>query len=347
MFAAINSFQTAGGVAAPVNTVAPAVTGNAYSTYSLTTTTGTWTGTGITYTYQWQHTTTNISGATSSSYTVSSAYVGETIRCVVTATNSAGNSSANSNNTAAVGATGQIIITTPQISSWIVPAGVTSISFVAIAGAGGGGGGGLAYASNQSVTPGQSIGIYNTYGGANSSEVRNGTTQWVLANGSSSSTGGNGGTANGKGTGGNGGNGTYSGGGAGGYSGNGGAGATGYNTNGSVGAGGGGGGGGRGPSSIREAGGGGVDLRGLGASGTAGTYAGNISNGGGWGSCGTTGGNSYITLVHTCCTYSYYACVVGVGGQYGGGNGGGSNAGIRIMYPGQLRQFPSTCTQDR
>ena len=88
----------------PVNTVAPAVTGTASVGETLTSSTGTWTGAGITYSYQWQHTTTNISGATSSTYVIEVAYVGETIRCVVTATSSSGASSANSNATSAVAA---------------------------------------------------------------------------------------------------------------------------------------------------------------------------------------------------------------------------------------------------
>ena len=88
---------------APVNTVAPAVTGTAAVGATLSSTTGTWTGTPtITYAYQWQHTTTNIGGATSSTYVVESAYTGETIRCVVTATNGAGSVAANSNSTSAV-----------------------------------------------------------------------------------------------------------------------------------------------------------------------------------------------------------------------------------------------------
>ena len=88
---------------APNNTVAPAVTGTAEVGQTLSCSTGTWTGSPTpTYTYQWQHTTTNISGATNSTYVIESAYIGETIRCVVMATNSVGNASANSNNSGIV-----------------------------------------------------------------------------------------------------------------------------------------------------------------------------------------------------------------------------------------------------
>ena len=93
--------------APPVNTVAPAVTGTASFGSTLTTTNGTWTGAPApTFTYQWQRVTTNISGATSSTYTLVAADVGNTIRCVVKATNSVAPSgvTANSNSTASVAA---------------------------------------------------------------------------------------------------------------------------------------------------------------------------------------------------------------------------------------------------
>ena len=90
---------------APVNTVAPAVTGTATFGQTLSTTDGTWTGTPApTFTYQWQRVTTNISGATSSTYVLVAADVGNTIRCVVTATNAIAAVSANSNSTASVAA---------------------------------------------------------------------------------------------------------------------------------------------------------------------------------------------------------------------------------------------------
>jgi hypothetical protein len=88
---------------APVNTVAPAISGSATVGSTLTTSNGTWTGTPTpTFAYQWQRVTTNISGATSSTYVVQLADVGNTIRCVVTATNVAGSVSANTANTASV-----------------------------------------------------------------------------------------------------------------------------------------------------------------------------------------------------------------------------------------------------
>ena len=88
---------------APVNSVAPVVSGTASLGQTLTTTDGTWSGSPLpAFTYQWQRVTTNISGATSSTYVIVSADVGNTLRCVVTGTNSIGASSANSANTATV-----------------------------------------------------------------------------------------------------------------------------------------------------------------------------------------------------------------------------------------------------
>jgi len=99
-----NSTASVAGTA-PVNTVAPAVTGTASFGFTLTTTNGTWTGAPTpTFTYQWQRVTTNISGATSSTYVLVAADVGNTIRCVVTATNAVSAVSANSNSTASVAA---------------------------------------------------------------------------------------------------------------------------------------------------------------------------------------------------------------------------------------------------
>lgn len=87
----------------PVNTVAPVVSGTASVGQTLSTTTGTWTGAPTpTFTYQWQRNTSNISGATSSTYVVQFGDAGNTVRCVVTATNTLGAVSANSNSTSTV-----------------------------------------------------------------------------------------------------------------------------------------------------------------------------------------------------------------------------------------------------
>jgi len=123
MFAAKNFFLAGAALIAPQNTVAPVVSGTPVAGQTLSCTTGTWTGSPtITFAYQWQAGTTDIPSATSSTYVISSAYAGQTIRCVVTATNGAGSTSANSNSTA--------VVTLPV---------TTTVEYLVIAGAGGGG----------------------------------------------------------------------------------------------------------------------------------------------------------------------------------------------------------------
>ena len=83
---------------APSNTVAPAITGTAQEGQTLTCSTGTWTGSPTpTYAYQWKRNGSNITSATSSTYTLVTADVGQSITCTVTATNFVGSASANSN----------------------------------------------------------------------------------------------------------------------------------------------------------------------------------------------------------------------------------------------------------
>lgn len=78
----------------PVNTVAPALSGTEEVGQTLTSTAGTWTGTApITYGYQWQRSDdgstgwTNISGATSSNYTLQAGDATKYVRCEITGTN--------------------------------------------------------------------------------------------------------------------------------------------------------------------------------------------------------------------------------------------------------------------
>jgi hypothetical protein len=92
--------------AAPVNSAVPVISGQAAQGQTLTTSNGSWTNTPTSYVYQWQDCTSsvcaNISGATSSSYTVQSSDVGDAIDVVVTATNPMGFGSATSAKTSAV-----------------------------------------------------------------------------------------------------------------------------------------------------------------------------------------------------------------------------------------------------
>jgi hypothetical protein len=262
-------------------------------------------------------------------------------------------------------------------TSWVVPAGVTSVSAVCVGGGGagnqggtnggGGGGGGLRYINNLPVTPGETITITigsggvstgnNTQTSGGSSGLLRGANVLVQANGGTRAsqvwvTGGAGGsgTALGAGpfggtiggaTGGTGGNGSSSygggGGGAGGYSANGGNGGATTN-NGNNGAGGSAGGGGGGE--TYAGGGGGVGLLGEGSSGSGGIYNTGTATGGSGGTNGASAGSAN-----------------NIGGPYGGGGGGvdagftGGNANgaagaCRIIWPGNLRSFPSTRTAD-
>lgn len=80
---------------APTNLIAPTVSGNNWSGQVLTVTnaSGGWLGVmGLStpFTYQWKRDGSNISGATSSTYTLTNTDIGHTITCTVTATNTAG-----------------------------------------------------------------------------------------------------------------------------------------------------------------------------------------------------------------------------------------------------------------
>ena len=223
--------------------------------------------------------------------------------------------------------------------SWVAPAGVTSVSVVALGSGGGGGsniggaGGTLGYKNNYSVTSGSSYTVIvaaQNGGSGTFSRFVNACTLNAPSGGNSSTSQAGNFTGDGGGRGGAGGsfpNG--GGGGAGGYSGNGGRGGNGEGSSGLSGAassGAAGGGGGTPCQGIfLGGGGGGVSYNGKGSTGSGGG-----SGSGGCGGSGGTGGASN-----------------GFGGVYGGGDGGGRNDGtngfVRIIWPGNTRTFPSTC----
>jgi len=270
-------------------------------------------------------------------------------------------------------AVGQTVFATPGIYNWTVPTGVTSVSVVAVGGGGGGGnwslgiqggaGGGLGYKNSISVTPGSTYTVQVGQGGAGGSSGVNGsagtdsfflnattvkgeggaggaqTNPKALGGSYVGDGGGDGGSAFlGVGAGGSGG-----GGGAGGYSGNGGDGANNQGNNGTDGSGGGGGGGGGASTSGNNGagGGGGVGLLGEGTSGTKGT-SGALSGTGGLGGSGGSKGTDGTNVGN----------LGGAGGAYGGGggngqySGNGANGAVRIIWPGNVRQYPSTRTAD-
>lgn len=275
---------------------------------------------------------------------------------------------------------GQILYEGPAAASgstfsFVVPAGVASVSMVAVACGSPYAAGNLAYANNVAVTPGETLTVY-VAGAGNpgnppsgnpwSSYIKRGTTTLLQAfnryNGASpGGTAASGGGAGGGSTG----SGMAYGAGAGGYTGNGGL-------AGSAGSGGGGGGASTSRSNGGQTdypfqyswtgglgGGGGVGLLGQGASGSVGVGAGGRGYGGSGGDSGGLGGTGSSSGGGT----------GGAGGKYGGapGSGGalgffdydtgesdslpapnGSNGigGVRIIWPGNTRFFPSTNTGD-
>ncbi|HUJ55288.1 MAG TPA: hypothetical protein VLW49_04800 [Gaiellaceae bacterium] len=94
--------------AAPKSTALPAITGTAQVGSTLTAGKGTWSGTVTGYTYAWKrcdsqgNSCSTIDGATSATYKLTQADAGTTIRTAVTATNSAGSTTATSAQTAMV-----------------------------------------------------------------------------------------------------------------------------------------------------------------------------------------------------------------------------------------------------
>lgn len=108
--------------AAPVNTSPPTISGSAVQGSALQGSSGTWSNSPTSYAYRWQRCNTgggscaSISGATSSSYILTSADAGFTIRLVVSATNNAGTTSATSAATAVVKPLPPVNTTAPAIS---------------------------------------------------------------------------------------------------------------------------------------------------------------------------------------------------------------------------------------
>ena len=87
--------------APPAVTAAPSITGAAVLGASLSALTGTWSPGDVTFAYQWQRGTAaagyvNIAGATTATYTLTSADVGQLVRVMITATNGDGSTSASS-----------------------------------------------------------------------------------------------------------------------------------------------------------------------------------------------------------------------------------------------------------
>jgi hypothetical protein len=109
--AVVTGSASARSAAAPVNTATPAVSGTPKIGQALTVSNGTWTGAPTSYAYRWQRCASstscaNIAGAASQTYTVRAADAATMLRAVVAATNADGTSTANSDQTATVAASG-------------------------------------------------------------------------------------------------------------------------------------------------------------------------------------------------------------------------------------------------
>ena len=283
-----------------------------------------------------------LSTAGSGTITVTGLTSGTTYTFTVHAVNSVGNSDESSASNGIYMFAAGDAYTSAGTFSWVAPAGVTSVSVVAVGGGStaGGGGGGLGYKNNYTVVPTSSYTVRVGSGTASPGTDSYFVSTAVVKGGGGQNYPGTGGTYTGTG-GGNGGHGSYTsggsyyggGGGAGGYSGTGGRGG-GSAGDATAGSGGGGGGAYRVPyvEGGHGYGGGGVGIEGSGPSGAA---------GGGGGSGGSAGG------------YGGPPGYGGPGGSEGGGGGAGDLMGgnggtgaVRIVYPGTTRSFPSTNVGD-
>ena len=101
----------------PYNLVAPVASGTGQVGQTLSTTNGSWQGVAtITFTYQWRRDASDISGATSSTYTLVADDYSTDIDCVVTATNSLGSANQDSNDIANIAGSVPVISGVPTIS---------------------------------------------------------------------------------------------------------------------------------------------------------------------------------------------------------------------------------------
>jgi hypothetical protein len=119
--------------AAPANTTPPALSGTAKVGQTLTVSNGAWSGSPTGYAYQWQRCTSasscaDVAGATTNSYVIRPADAGRTLRAVVTATNADGSSTANSDQSSTVAASGAPVNTArPTVSGDAVVGGTLTV----------------------------------------------------------------------------------------------------------------------------------------------------------------------------------------------------------------------------
>lgn len=101
---------------APVNTVAPTVSGSPVAGATLTCLVGSWTGAPTGYTFQWRANGVDIPGAISSTYPTNSGDDGKTFTCVVVASNGVGPSAPAASSNSVVIPARPSIITAPAIT---------------------------------------------------------------------------------------------------------------------------------------------------------------------------------------------------------------------------------------
>lgn len=361
-----------------INLALPEITGTSTIGYkALGCTTGLWSITrNVVYQYQWIRDGIDISGATNSVYTLVPSDGGAIISCRVTATYTLTNltvSVVTAGTTAIViPVVNQAEYTIPGTYTWICPEEVYYVSVICVGAGGpgeyesalntiaaGGGGGGTGWKNNITVVPGQSYTVVVGAGGNFSPPISpaiNSEDSYFISNltvlggkGSSGSMGSTGGTyiGDGGGIGGTGGtpatiNNIGGGGGAGGYTGPGGAGGATYSSTNGSGGGGGGGGGNFYDTGIENGGnGGGVGIYGIGIDGILGTYRGTYPDH----IQGYPGSTATVTST------AYGAGGAGVYYRYSQfgyapylGTYRSSSGAVRIIWPGNLRQFPGTRT---
>jgi len=101
----------------PYNLVTPVASGTGQVGQTLSTTNGSWQGIAtITFTYQWRRDASDISGATSSTYTLVADDYATDIDCMVTATNGLGSANQDSNDIANIAGSVPVISGVPTIS---------------------------------------------------------------------------------------------------------------------------------------------------------------------------------------------------------------------------------------
>jgi len=118
-------------ISAPINTVAPVISGTLVVGNVLTCSTGTWTSdTGIIppYTYQWYRGATLLVGETNNTYTLVQADAGQNIKCVVTACDSDGCTNADSNVVYIIDAEAQAHFDRVVADGGTIPLGLTALN---------------------------------------------------------------------------------------------------------------------------------------------------------------------------------------------------------------------------